>query len=397
MSGDAAAGGEGPAVTSVVGPIELVLVACGDPQGDLPERVERVAALLRERLAEALPAFDWRLAVRSLVRPGWRSPLEPVELISDTEVEEAGEGADFTLVITDLDLVAHYQPVALGAPSRATATGVASTCRLGEAAVERRLAALCLNLLARLNGLEPAAELGSFAARVEEPEDLDRMERLSAGDRAALTESLTRIADPRIEERGGRTAGRAGFYARALWENRREFLRALLRARPWLFPLHLSRLTTAALSTLLVLVMTAEAWDLALRQPGWRVALLSLAALAGTSAFVLRRQQLLIRRDGRRLTERRVLANVSTVAVVSSGFLATYLLLFTVTGGFAALFFDPALIASWAASSEGPVAARHYLTMAGFVASLGIVIGALGASFEARSHFRHVAFVDEEI
>jgi hypothetical protein len=34
--------------------------------------------------------------------------------------------------------------------------------------------------------------------------------------------------------------------------------------------------------------------------------------------------------------------------------------------------------------------------MAGFIASLGIAIGALGASFEEHQYFRHIAFIDEE-
>ena len=327
---------------------------------------------------------------------------EEVRAAARYGVEAAAESGDFTLVLTDQDLVARYQAFALGAPSRATVTAVASANRLGSLQAEatvRRLTALCLNLFGRLNGLEPEDVAESYAGEVGAVEDLDRMSRFTESDRAELRGVLERIADPRIEEREGAAGrgGRAVFYARALWENRREFLRALLRARPWLFPLHLSRLTTAALSTLLVLVMTAEAWDLALRQPAPLVAGLSLAALLGTSAFVLSRQQLLIRRRGWRLTERRVLATVTTVGVILFGFATTYLLLFAVTAGFAGLFFDRALVAAWAASTTAPIAARHYLLMGGFVASLGVVIGALGASFEARSHFRHVAFIDEEV
>ncbi|MEX2632198.1 MAG: hypothetical protein WD341_19885 [Tistlia sp.] len=92
-----------------------------------------------------------------------------------------------------------------------------------------------------------------------------------------------------------------------------------------------------------------------------------------------------------------MLSNASTVAVVLCGFLTTYALLFAVTGGFAALFFERLLIAGWAAATGDAIEAGHYLVMSGFVASLGIVIGALGASFEARSHFRPIAFIDEEI
>ncbi len=387
---------------ATVGPVEIVLVVCSAPGDPLVAVAERVASDLRAALAEALPGFLWRVRIQELDKPDLPSPLEPVELITDPGVEAAAEAGDFTLVLTDRDLVARYQAFALGAPSRATVTAVASASRLGSLQAEatvRRLTALCLNLFGRLNGLAPEHAGESYASRVGAVEDLDSMTGFTEADRAALREVLERIADPRIEEQEGAAGrgGRVAFYARALRENRREFLRALLRARPWLFPLHLSRLTTAALSTLLVLVITAEAWDLALRQPAPLVAGLSLAALLGTSAFVLSRQQLLIRRHGWRLTERRVLANVTTVAVILFGFATTYLLLFAVTAGFAGLFFDRTLVAAWAASTTTPIGPHHYLLMGGFVASLGVVIGALGASFEARSHFRHVAFIDEEV
>ena len=36
------------------------------------------------------------------------------------------------------------------------------------------------------------------------------------------------------------------------------------------------------------------------------------------------------------------------------------------------------------------------LAFAGFVAALGLGVGALGGSFEDQTYFRHVAYVDEE-
>ena len=50
----------------------------------------------------------------------------------------------------------------------------------------------------------------------------------------------------------------------------------------------------------------------------------------------------------------------------------------------------------WAASLGRPVGHDEVLAFAGFVAALGILVGALGASFEDQTYFRHVAYVDEE-
>jgi hypothetical protein len=50
----------------------------------------------------------------------------------------------------------------------------------------------------------------------------------------------------------------------------------------------------------------------------------------------------------------------------------------------------------WAASLNGEIQAVHYVVLAAFVASLGLLIGALGASFEQHYYFRHVTYIDEE-
>jgi hypothetical protein len=63
---------------------------------------------------------------------------------------------------------------------------------------------------------------------------------------------------------------------------------------------------------------------------------------------------------------------------------------------FSILFFQPALVAGWAASLHGAVSTRHYLILSAFVASFGLLIGALGASFEQYHYFRHVTYIDEE-
>jgi ABC-type Fe3+ transport system permease subunit len=145
-----------------------------------------------------------------------------------------------------------------------------------------------------------------------------------------------------------------------------------------------------------ILVITAEAWDLGMSQPPLRVASMTLVALLGTSFYIVWRQQLLQRRRRRRLGEQRVISNVSISLAVLIGMLTTYGVLFVVTLLLTQAFFGPLLVEGWAASLEGQIYFGNYLRLAGFVAALGIIIGALGASFEEQGYFRHVAYVNEE-
>jgi hypothetical protein len=54
-------------------------------------------------------------------------------------------------------------------------------------------------------------------------------------------------------------------------------------------------------------------------------------------------------------------------------------------------------VQNWAASEANPIGADDYAVFVAFVASLGLLIGALGASFESQDYFRHITYVDEEI
>lgn len=145
-----------------------------------------------------------------------------------------------------------------------------------------------------------------------------------------------------------------------------------------------------------VLVITAEAWDLGMTQPPGRILGLSLVALLGTSLYIVWRQQLLLRLRRRRLGEQHVVSNVSICMAVFLGMLTMFALLFATTLALAFTFFGTHLVQAWAASVEGTITLGNYLALGGFVASLGIIIGALGASFEEQGYFRHVAFVNEE-
>ena len=212
-----------------------------------------------------------------------------------------------------------------------------------------------------------------------------------------LRQELSDAADLRLEEHPeAARGGIALFYLRAMRIGAGEIISAVVQAEPWQFPLRLSRLTTAAISTLLLLLVTAEAWDLGMSQPPLFVVQFSLLTLLGTSGFIVKRQRVLLRRGRRRLTEQTVVTNVAMSVVVFLGMATTSIVLFLLTLVLSNVLFSHTLVAGWAVSQQGRIAPYHYLVFSAFVASLGIVIGALGASFELPSYFRHIAYVDEE-
>jgi predicted Zn-dependent protease len=366
----------------------------------------RMLALLQQDFGQ----FQWRMPVILQPQPGAGSATGAAKLLYEAAYERDGRHWDYAFVITGADLTSYYKPFAFAMPSQALAVAVMSTARLASRSLladnsetwstckAQRLFALSMHLLGDLNGLDHQAEPSDFMYEPRDMDELDRMNNYSTSGRQRLLQMLTKVADLRLEEQPStKTGGVGGFYVRALWLLRKDIVSAVLEAKPWQFPFRLSRLTTAALSTLFILMMTAEAWDLGMNQQLPLMSIFSLLVLLGTSLFIVKRQKLMLRRSQRRLTEQIVVTNVASGLIVLMGMAVTYLMLFCLTLLFAEALFTDSLVASWAASLEGQISWQHYLSLAELVASLGLLIGALGASFEGQDYFRHIAYVDEEL
>ncbi|MCB1915115.1 MAG: hypothetical protein KDG52_05300 [Rhodocyclaceae bacterium] len=357
-----------------------------------------------EEVERIFPKFDWRLTVIRAAGDASAGPADAPELFQRGLTEHDRHGWDFSCVLTGRSLLGYERPDARAMPSRALSIAVVSLAGLLPApappasAAARRLAGLFLHLLGDLNGIAHGDDPDDYMAVPADPAGFETMGHFHDGAVAALGAELEDVADIRLEERA-QPAGRnaVAFYLQAMWLLRGEILSGVWQARPWQFPVRLNRLTTGAVSTLMILIMTAEAWDLGMGQPLARMAAFSLFVLVATSAFILRRQQLLLTRSTKLLSEHIVLTDTAIALVVFFGMATTYLMLFSLTLLLANWLFSDALVASWAASLPHPPAAGNYLALAQLIASLGILIGSLGASFEGRDFFRHVAYVDEEL
>jgi hypothetical protein len=336
--------------------------------------------------------------------PGARA--EPVDLLDAGAAERDLGGWDFALVLTAADLRARFRPFALGTPSQALGVAVLSLARLDPTLrnaqpdpdrLADRIATLALHMLGHLNGLGHREAPEDLMHDIQASGDLDGMRTFSPEEVAELDDEIADVADPRMEERADahRLSG-VVFATRALWHERADVFDAVRQIRPWRFPLQFAKLTTAAVSTLVVLVMTAEAWDLGARQPAAVVIGLSVVILAIASVYLVQRQRLLVYRRGRRRSEQRVVSEASVLIAVAVGMATTYALLFIGTLALAALLFDRAILEGWAATLGESIALGHVFVFAGFVAAIGLAVGALGASFEEQTYFRHVALVDEE-
>lgn len=384
--------------------------------GPLDAVDRRATALAIEQtqtfVRQTLP--DFQINIQRIRRPelSGNGRAEPSVLLQQAAEDRDARHWDFAFVVTSAELVGNYSPFCFAALSRPLDAAVFSLSlidpqTLDEEAEEqeridriaRRLSKLMLHALGHLTGLPPSADAKQLLFHPATAEELDGMELLDDDQLRRQKAALAEIADQRLEEQSDRKLNNLTFISKAAWINRREIAEAVWGARPWEFPRRLSGLTIASVSTVVILFMTAEAWDLGLSQSGLRVTALVAVCLLLTTIYVVIRQQLLVRR-GHGPSEQAVVTSVSALAIVLVGMAITWLslLLIGLSAGWS--LFRPELIAGWAASSNLQPHQLGFATtfkMSCFSASFGLIIGALGASFESQNYFRHVIFVDEEI
>ena len=229
------------------------------------------------------------------------------------------------------------------------------------------------------------------------PYALSEMTEFEDSQRLTMENNLRLIADPRLEETHAEDLSPLKFYFNSARLNRHEIYGAVIHARPWEFPFRLLRLTAAAMSTTTLLMLTAETWHLASEQAIGKLTLLLTIVLGITTAFVAIRQRLLIQGRHSHMSEQTVITNISAVLIVLTGLATTALALLTLNVLAGYFLYSPNLVGYWINAESHAVTFIEYWQVALLVTTLGLLIGALGATFEEQHHFRHVVFVDEEI
>lgn len=391
--------------------IEIGLVIVGRLDPIDREAVEVARRRVADELQRRFGGFNWRLVSVAREEISTQDREQPVTFFSQGQTERDVHRWDFVLIITSADLIGHDQPFALAAVSRTLDLAVISSRRVDPHAVDttidrstrvtriaNRLSVLLLRCLAHLNGLDRSPSPANLMWDADDVDELDQMHELSETQVTEMLQNLHEIADLRLEEQSeARRQPQLLFLLRAAWAQRAEIAAGVLDAQPWQFPLRLNRLTTAAASAMLVLLMTAETWEMAMSQPPRVVVGLLLAVIVVTTCYVVIRQRLLVRRRDRVMTEQIAVTNISAVLIVLCGLLTTLVGLFAMSLLLSQALFARSVVVAWAASVEEPLTFRHHLSLSAVVAGLSLCIGSLGAAFEDESYFRHVTFVDEEL
>ncbi len=386
----------------------------GEKSRRFKARVETAARRFEEAVTGAL---DVRVEMLAFQGPhltpvgGGGGGYQPLDFLRMGMTEKLERGVQFLLIVTEVDLAATRLSYTVALPSRITNVAVISTKRLGpefwgqredeaenEAAAVEHLSALLMHSFGHLLNLSHSPDKGNVMYEFAGVEDLRGMTALTEDQRERMRRALPREAHERTSERGSGRWGRLRFAVETLWRDRGSILRAVLRANPLRLLTRLPTMVTAALSVIIVLFFSPEAWDVASTVEVYQLIIFSIIAMTSATVVLYHAFALggvLIQGRGRVLAE----STVVTAAATLLSLLATMAVLFLLFMGLCWLgtltIFPRKLMETWP-TVDPAVRVSDHLKLSLFVASLGVLAGSLGGRADSRDLVRAVLFVDEE-
>jgi len=310
---------------------------------------------------------------------------------------------DLVVVVTDVPVTSRGDRTVEGLASPVGRVAVVSTRRLlqpfgPESAraldsepVRWNGATLVVHLLGHILG----AEHGDGG--VMAPFSYDPSRRGVPSFDADVREHLRRIAG-RVPEESvprGRVRGLA-FHALSLVRNPGTVASTLFYSRAPLIPFSLPRLSTAAVTPTLILVFSAEAWDVGLNLSNFTAALFAIGSIVAAAVHLLYVQRLTFPRERSQvITEHMALVNVTVFCILVLAMVGLFALVGSIMLLIELAVFPPNLMTNWPSLEDPAVGPVDVVRVGVFITTLGVLSGALAGGIENRMALRHLAlFLD---
>jgi predicted Zn-dependent protease len=400
-------------VTDGKGPVDLHvdvgIVIAHAPETD-PAHLESFAMRVAEDAADELAAITeltWRFYLEDPARLPDHDRRRPSEFL-DRATHRMVEGPyDLVVVVTDVPLVSSRERFVPGLTSPLSRVTVVSTRNLRSAprgeqrrsldhdAVRWNAATLLVHLVGHVLG---ARHRDADGGVMESFQFVPERRELPPID-ADVEASLRRIAEeiPAAEARPRGPLERLAFHAKSAVRNSGSVLQALINSRAPLLPLALPKLSTAAVAPTLVIVFSAESWDVGFHMGNVTAGLFAVVSVLLAAMYLLFAQNLSFpRKQHRILTEHTALVNVTVFLVLVLSMVGLFVLVLTIILVIELVVFPPNLMSNWPSLEEPTVGFVDLVRTGAFISTIGVLSGALAGGLENRTIVSHLTlFLDE--
>jgi predicted Zn-dependent protease len=383
----------------------LVAHAPGTDPDQLRKFATRAAEDAVDELASATDV-TWRFYLEGSARLADHDRRRPSEFLDRATHRMVQGPYDIVVVVTDVPLVSKRERFVPGLASPLSRVAVISTRdlrsgprdqpqrSLDDEAVRWNGATLLVHLVGHVLGAcHRDANDG-----VMEPFQFVPDRRAVPPVDADVETRLHRIAEeiPAAEARPRGPLTRLSFHLRSAVRNPGPILQALVNSRAPLLPLSLPKLSTAAVAPTLVIVFSAESWDVGFHMTNATAGLFAVASIFIAAVYLLFAQKLTFpRKRHRTVTEHTALVNVTVFLVLVLAMLGLFVLVWAIILVIELVVFPPNLMSNWPSLEEPTVGFVDLVRTGGFIATIGVLSGALAGGLENRAIVSHLTlFLD---
>ncbi|WP_435098145.1 hypothetical protein [Halorubrum sp. N11] len=327
------------------------------------------------------------------------APRRPSEFLDEAALHMVKRPYDLVVVVTDVPLTTRDERSVEGLASPIARVVVVSTRRLRRRSGRETVQALdsaavrwnAATLLVHLFGHVFGADHGDGGVMASFSFDPDRRSVPSFD--ADITQHLRKIATRIPEEDVSRgRLRRLAFHALSLARNPWTVVSTLLQSRAPLLPFSLPRLSTAAVTPTLILVFSAETWDVGLNLTNRVAALFAIGSIVAAAVHLLYVQRLFFpRKRSQVITEHMALVNVTVFFILVVAMMGLFVLVGSIMLLIELAIFPPNLMTNWPSLEDPTVGLTDLIRVGGFISTLGVLSGALAGGIENRMALRHLA------
>ncbi|MFD1600817.1 hypothetical protein [Halobellus rarus] len=381
--------------------IDVGVLIAHSPGGDVEPLQSFADQMARDGVNELAAATDaaWRVNCAEPDPLTDGAPRRPSEFLDEAAHHMMKRPYDLVVVVTDVPLTTRDEKSVEGLASPLARVVVVSTRRLlripgretvgalDSAAVRWNAATLLVHLLGHVFRADHS-DSGVMA-----PFSFDPSRRRVPPFDADITDYLREIATRIPEEDVSRgRPRRLAFHAVSLVRNPGIVVATLLQSRAPLLPFSLPRLSTAAVTPTLILVFSAEAWDVGLNLTNRTTALFAVGSIIAAAVHLLYVQRLSFPRERSQvITEHMALVNVTVFFILVAAMMGLFVLVGSIILLIEFAVFPPNLMTNWPSLEDPTVGLVDLVRVGAFISTLGVLSGALAGGIENRMALRHLA------
>ena len=356
-----------------------------------------------ESEVESATGVEWRFHAEEPFRLPDEGTRRPSDFLDEASLRMVEGPYDLVIVVTNARLTSRRRKVVPGLASSVSRVAVVSTRRLtrtprnrpshelDDEAVRWNAATLVVHLLGHVLGANHAdgvmAPFRFEESRREVPPFDERT-------KSRLRREANRLPEHEEVVRG--PVQRFAFHVRSALSHPRQVLVPLARNRAPLLPLSLPKLATAAVTPTLVLVFSAETWDVGVHMTSAVAGGFALVSMFAATVYLTLIQRLFFpRKEKRVLTEHIAVVNVAVFLTVLTAVVGLFVMVGLLMLGIELFIFPKDLITNWPTLENPEVEFVDLLHTSAFISTVGVLTGALAGGLESRTVVRHLALFSD--